>query len=123
MVLVFVVMISGCLDEIMDDQYRYDAVDKKDASICDKIKDSWYKDICYGTVAQYKKDASICDKVQDPYTRDGCYKDVGILTRDPSICAKIQDNRGYQYHECYAVAKGNISICDELKYYPNLRRM
>ena len=114
------------------------AVEKNDASICNKIKTPELKGGCYSEVANKKGDVSICDaapadardscyakmvermgnvatceKIQRQDDRDNCLQSFASRNNDASVCKKITNiNRR---DSCYMnLAYNNPSLCNEV---------
>jgi len=90
----------------------------KNFSICEKIKDSSIKNICYGSVAESEKNFSICEKMINcsKFEREICYYGVASAKKDISICDhKIVDKN--LKDRCYlsiAISENDSSICDKI---------
>ena len=85
-----------------EDCYTGAAVNKKDESICSKIKDVSEKSICYSYVAEAKGDEKLCveaAKIYKGFVIDSCYEEVAITKKDPAACEKLSnaDDKGYCY--------------------------
>lgn len=67
-------------------EYSKTAIEKKDLSICDKIRDQDYREsYCYSLVAAAKEDPSICDKIQSQWNKDNCYTRVAKAKGDANL--------------------------------------
>jgi len=97
--------------------YREEAVEKQDPTICEKIKAEGTRDHCYKDVGVLKEDLLICDKIQSRVIRDLCYEDVAEKKQDPNICESIEDrgSRGSCYHRV-AVAKQDPALCEKMGF-------
>lgn len=67
------------------------AMDKKDGSVCDGIKDVSLKDSCYNNMASQTGEASLCDKIKTSGSKDGCYSSMAMRFRDSAYCNKISN--------------------------------
>ena len=68
------------------------AIERGDASICDKIENLFLKNKCYLDVGIAKQNYSICDQIQEKgSSKDFCYYKIGVAEQNLSICNKIDD--------------------------------
>ena len=80
-----------CLEaEFQEDEcyYKY-ATEKKDASVCEKVKEASYKSNCYQSVANYTGDPALCDKITMINSKDYCYRDMANKFQDITYCNKV----------------------------------
>ena len=91
-----------------------------DVKLCEGIKDSNYKDLCYAEEALKAKDSSICkNKIENFTNKNYCYRDLAVLLQDESLCKNIPLGRCLPLYDaprdkCYkdvAVEAGNSDIC------------
>jgi hypothetical protein len=82
--------------EQQDQCYQQYATDKKDATLCDNIKDGNYKDSCYQNLASQLGDPKLCDKLVYADRKGSCYYDMAMRLRDTSYCDKIADSNQKQ---------------------------
>lgn len=82
--------------EQQDQCYQQYATDKKDATVCDNIKDGSYKDSCYQNLASQLGDPKLCDKLVYADRKGSCYFDMAMKLRDTSYCDKITDSNQKQ---------------------------
>jgi len=85
----------------------------KDESLCEKITEQLWKDVCYDRVAIAKQNPALCEKAGEQ--RDFCYNYLAKALKDESLCEKIS-GQGYKntcFHQL-AVIKKDISLCDKL---------
>jgi len=76
--------------ELTEDQcYDQYARDKRDAAVCEKIKDISYKDSCYSNLASQLGDPALCDKILSVSNKDSCYLNMAQRFGDSSYCNKI----------------------------------
>ncbi|PIU21304.1 MAG: hypothetical protein COT15_03015 [Candidatus Diapherotrites archaeon CG08_land_8_20_14_0_20_34_12] len=80
-----------CLEaEFQEDEcYNKYATEKKDASVCEKIKEANYKSNCYQSVANYTGDPALCDKITMINSKDYCYRDMANKFQDITYCNKV----------------------------------
>lgn len=74
-----------------DECYWHVARLNKDADLCEKITDSYYKDKCLRDVAVTTQDSSVCEKITDINEKEDCYVKIADITKDSSVCEKITD--------------------------------
>jgi len=84
--------------------YNDVAINIKDETPCDEMRNNWRRDGCYKYVAPYKKDISICDKIIDVPQKYRCYAGVARETKDFDLCKKTEDGRYFKISECYSEA-------------------
>lgn len=85
---------DGCLEAEYQEDKCYDAYaqNKRDASVCGKIKDINSKDNCYSRLAGQIGDATLCDKIQNVNQKDNCYREMAQRFNDPSYCENITNS-------------------------------
>jgi len=126
--------------------YRTLALNKEDASICEKLDGDWYKSSCYSDLAiklsrssfcdaapdkykddcklryaRAKKDFSLCkDLAVDTYNRDSCFESMILQEKDPFLCANLStvSKRDLCYDKL-AVEKRDPSICNSIELEKN----
>jgi hypothetical protein len=122
-IIIAIYYIKPILLKRLDYQYMNSAINRKDPSLCEKIKLQWEKDSCYSEtyidIAISTQDSSVCDKILYQYSKDSCYLDVAVLKQDILICDKIPGNdinsRRYSCYKYIALAKQDSSICDKIQ--------
>ena len=88
---------------------------KKDGSVCSKIKDGSLVGYCLDRVAIAKKDTSACNLIKGDYKYD-CIFDVAKAKNSASMCEKVTDKtKNYQCVVHFAKAREDLSYCDYLK--------
>lgn len=125
--------------------YTVFAHEKKDASICNKIKTPEFKGECYSTIAVSGGDADVCagapadardrcysqiseklgdskacEQIKSINDRENCISNFVSRTGDGSLCKKITNINTRDY--CYINASRNdISLCNEISS-PNVKQ-
>lgn len=63
----------------------------KDVSLCAKITADDISDVstCYSAIALNKNDPSICEMIKDEWWKSPCYFDIAFRYKDSTLCEKI----------------------------------
>jgi len=106
---------TGRLYHILSNRCKMrSAIETKDATLCNFIQDTYYRDGCLTGVAASLGDPSICEKISDASPDKICYIDVAVATQNPDICTDLLNGDADCYQEV-AVAAKDVTICD--KYF------
>ena len=100
----------------MHECYTNLAIEKRDPSICQRIKMNLSRDECINKVAVSTYDSSLCEMIGDNLSRDECINKVAVSTYDSSLCEMIGDN--WKKKNCYkdiAIKTSNRSLCEKLE--------
>lgn len=99
---------------------------ENNSKICGIILNQGDKDWCYLGFIMVEKDSSLCDKMIAVDTKYFCYNTVAIENLNSSICDKIDENNSDssiallknlwvdRKNSCYAITKGNVSMCKDI---------
>jgi hypothetical protein len=93
------------------------AEEKKDLSLCDKIADTIFKDMCIQAVAVAKKDVSACSKCSSSFERDKCIVGVAVAKKDAVLCGTVKD-KIYWEEGCYkdvGIAAQDVTVCMKIE--------
>ncbi len=108
------------------DSCYFDAIRENQDFSCEKVKEGNEKDVCFTVVATLKRDATLCDNVKDKVNKGRCYAKVIIekqhIGEDSGkkeyvpVCTDVEDE--YVRDACYfnyAVDKPDYLVCDKIK--------
>lgn len=96
------------------------AINTKNYSLCNDLKESSYRNECYGVIANRINDLNICNKVSnEPSQFSDCVENIAINTNNRDLCEKVD---GENKKSCYLSFDLNLSktskdtaICDKIK--------
>jgi len=113
--------IGWCLDQVTG----ADAVNNRDFSKCDSIKDLSLLSDCKLIVAKELGDENLCSQMKSERAKSRCLSNVSIIKKDPSICKLLGEEEEFELQECtdrtmaFVIAedgkKENLFRCAELK--------
>ncbi len=90
------------------------AITPKTMEVCENTSDN-NKDFCYLGIAEETGDASMCDKISPGFNEKApCYIKTAKENKNSDICKKIESNDYKNW--CLAVATGDASKCNNMKY-------
>ena len=83
-------MIQTCIKNI--------ALAKGDVTLCDRLSNVHYREVCYDELGNQLGDEKICEMVSlGNYVRDSCISNVAISKKDYALCDKISDTNIKSY--------------------------
>jgi hypothetical protein len=59
-----------------------------DPSACERNTGKM-RDLCWANTASDMRDISLCDRIKEPFYKEICYGRIGVLNRDPKLCDRI----------------------------------
>lgn len=106
--------------EQINDCYSAVAYVKKDATLCEKVKNSVdAKDMCYLGVSSQTKEATLCDRIQSQSIKRQCESDTSLIQPGglptPEDCLTATDTLTRDL--CYVGMAGelaDITICEQI---------
>jgi len=78
--------------------------------LCEKLSDSFPKNLCYHELAKIRKDPSICNITEGRY--QWCCGDLAEITKNYKLCEEIDIY--FERTECLAEVTGNLSFCEAI---------
>lgn len=105
---------DGC-DKIKDEQEKTLCMDNEalsaarsnaDIEYCDKIKNNYSREYCYGRVAWDKNNITDCNLINDESLKNQCISDMALKNLDKTICANLREEG--EKKECEAVTDAFI---------------
>jgi len=94
--------------------------------------DSSDRDYCYYDISKEKHELSICEKIKNKYFRYDCIRDIALMNLDPQICNQINDSNfdnpnsiaGFSLMkaDCYAaiaIFNKDKQLCDNIPFTPD----
>jgi len=140
--LVLITLIKDCKEKsrhLTDDErdlcISLVAIDKKNVSLCEKVKDISTKNACLGAIADVTNNVEICEKIEVTYetytsttgervrpedgyvytyARDACFYNYALRNDDITACEKIIGDVKDVCFLIFAVTKDDASICEKI---------
>lgn len=94
------------------DQILSEAVQKKDAALCDRLKNRHDIDRCLAEVGKVKQDVSLCTRVVNAAIKDPCLLEIAATRADASFCKQVTTDPSTT--SCRAMLARSADICKSL---------
>jgi hypothetical protein len=89
-----------------------------DSLLCERIKlNAAYADDCYLSTAINSKNDTVCERMRDDIKKQSCASELAVLTKNPKLCETFPE-KTFASMVCYqkvAVAKGDPNICELIR--------
>ncbi len=80
-----------------DECYRKIALVNNDTSLCDNVKDNFYKSLCLKNIKEVNEKILQCEKISSE--KASCYENLVVMYYYPQLCERLQDTR--EKETCY----------------------
>lgn len=94
----------------------FEAMTKKDSSLCESVANQEWKAKCYTSVVPESGDyLSNCTKISNPNFKDDCVSQAALAKNNPSLCANILDAAKKQFCESgIKISRKDLTACESL---------